>query len=95
MTNVYVGNVGRDVTKEALQEAFAAFGAVDRVSIVADRVTGEPRGFAFIEMSNDAEAQAAIASLNGKELGGRALTVNIARPKAEGGGGRPGGDRRR
>ncbi len=94
MTNIYVGNLAFDVTKEAVQQAFAAYGVVDRVSIITDRMTGQPRGFGFVEMPNDAEAQAAIAGLNGKELGGRVLTVNVARPKAEGGGGGRGGDRR-
>jgi RNA recognition motif-containing protein len=94
MTNIYVGNLAHEVTKEQVQQAFAAFGVVDRVSIITDRMTGQPRGFGFVEMPNDAEAQAAIAGLNGKDLGGRALTVNVAKPKAEGGGGGGrGGDR--
>lgn len=70
---------------------FEAYGAVDRVSIITDRDTGRSRGFAFVEMSNDEEADRAINSLNGAQMGGRALNVNEARPKTEGGGGGGGG----
>ena len=74
---------------------FAEYGAVDSVSIVTDRDTGQARGFGFVEMSNDAEAERAIDSLNGTELNGRALNVNEARPKSERGSGGFGGQRRR
>jgi len=93
MTNIYVGNLPRELTNSELEQAFAAYGSVDRVQIITDRMTGQSRGFAFVEMRNDTEAQAAIAGLNGSELGGRVLTVNVARPKPErrgGGGGRSG-----
>ena len=89
--NIFVGNLSRDVTEEDLRSAFAEFGAVDRVNILKDKFTGEPRGFGFVEMSSKAEAEAAINNLNRKDLKGRALTVNEARPKTDrpsGGGGR-------
>lgn len=92
--NIYVGNLPFTVTDAQLQAEFEAFGAVSRVNVVADRETGRPRGFAFVEMSNDAEGRAAIEGLNGKSMAGRALTVNEARPK-EGGGGGGGGRGRR
>lgn len=94
--NIYVGNLSRDVREEDLQETFKAFGEVESVSIVKDKFTGESRGFGFVEMPAKAEAQAAIAELNGKDLKGRPLTVNEAKPRTEGGprgGGRPGGGR--
>ena len=90
MTNIFVGNLSYQTTQEDLLNAFSQFGNVERVSIVTDRDTGQARGFAFVEMSNAQEAQAAIAQLNGTELGGRALNVNEARPKPSGGGGRGG-----
>ena len=97
MTNIYVGNLSFDVSDAQLQEAFAAFGTVNKASVVTDRLTGRSRGFGFVEMAKDDEAKAAIEGLNGSELGGRALTVNIAKPKAErssgGGGGGGGGGR--
>jgi RNA recognition motif-containing protein len=91
--NVYVGNLSRDVTEEDLRQAFAAFGEVATVTIIKDKFSGEPRGFGFVEMPAKAEAQSAIAGLNGKELKGRNLNVNEARPRPEGGrgGGRRGG----
>jgi len=94
--NIYVGNLSRDVTEEDLQQAFGAFGQVESVSIIKDKFSGESRGFGFVEMPARAEAQAAIDGLNGKELKGRTLNVNEARPRPEGrrGGGR-GGERRR
>jgi len=100
MTNIYVGNLSFDVSDAQLQEAFAAFGTVNKASVVTDRLTGRSRGFGFVEMAKDDEAKAAIEGLNGSELGGRALTVNIAKPKAErssggGGGGGGGGGRDR
>lgn len=94
--NIYVGNLSRDVREEDLQETFKAFGEVESVSIVKDKFTGESRGFGFVEMPAKAEAQAAIDELNGKDLKGRPLTVNEAKPRTEGGprgGGRPGGGR--
>jgi RNA recognition motif-containing protein len=91
MTNIFVGNLSYQTTQEDLQAAFANYGAVERVNIVTDRDTGQPRGFAFVEMTNKAEAEAAIARLNGMEMNGRALTVNEARPKPTGGSGFGGG----
>jgi RNA recognition motif-containing protein len=101
MTNVFVGNLSYQTTEAELESAFGEFGAVERVSIVRDRDTGQPRGFAFVEMTNAAEAAKAISALNGREINGRAINVNEARPRAErapgggGGGGRgrggPGG----
>ncbi len=89
--NIFVGNLSRDVTEDDLRQAFAAYGAVDRVSILKDKFTGEPRGFGFVEMASKAEGEAAIAGLNRKDLKGRPLTVNEARPREERGGGRAGG----
>ncbi len=98
MTNIFVGNLSYQTSQEELEAAFAAYGTVERVSIVRDRDTGQPRGFAFVEMTNAQEASKAIAGLNGKEMNGRALNVNEARPREERGGartgGRPGGGRR-
>jgi hypothetical protein len=90
---LYVGNLPYSATDDSLRQAFAAHGTVASVQVIMDRDTGRSKGFAFVEMSNDQEAQAAIDALNGKELDGRALTVNEARPKTEGGGGRGGGRR--
>lgn len=92
MTNIYVGNLDFNATEDQLRSLFEAHGAIDRVTIVKDRDTGRSRGFGFVEMPNDNEAQEAIRSLNGAQLGQRAITVNEARPKAEGarGGGRGG-----
>ena len=87
MTNIFVGNLSFDTSQDELQTAFAEFGAVERVNIVTDRDTGQPRGFAFVEMTEKDAAEKAIAQLNGTELGGRALNVNEARPKPSGGGG--------
>jgi len=86
MTNIYVGNLPFSVTEEQLREAFAAYGPVDRVSLITDRETGRSRGFGFVEMSDDAAAQRAIEALNGSQMGGRALTVNEARGKPGSGG---------
>ncbi len=86
MTNIFVGNLSFDTSQDELQTAFAEFGAVERVNIVTDRDTGQPRGFAFVEMTEKDAAEKAIAQLNGTELGGRALNVNEARPKPTGGG---------
>ena len=82
--NIYVGNLSRDVTEDDLREAFGAFGQVASANIIKDRFSGESRGFGFVEMPEKAEAQAAISGLNGKDLKGRALSVNEARPRAEG-----------
>jgi RNA recognition motif-containing protein len=89
-TKLFVGNVDFKVTENELQDAFAAHGTVVEANLVTDRTTGRPRGFAFVTMSSPEEAQKAIDALNGKELAGRALNVNIARPREErsGGGGR-------
>ena len=88
---VYVGNLSYDVDSTSLQQLFAPFGTVESAEVIADRDTGRSKGFGFVEMSNDAEATAAIAALNGKEQGGRALTVNEARPRESRGGGGGGG----
>ena len=96
MKNIFVGNLSFGATEDAVRSMFEAYGAVDRVSIVTDRETGQPRGFGFVEMSNDGEGQKAIDSLNGRDLDGRTLNVNEARPKtdrAAGGGGGRGGNR--
>jgi RNA recognition motif-containing protein len=83
MKNLFVGNMSFQTTESELSELFKAFGQVTRVHIAMDRETGRARGFAFVEMPNDEEAAKAIAGLNGKDVGGRNLTVNEARPKAE------------
>lgn len=83
MTNIYVGNISFQTSDADLEQLFAEYGRVDRANVVMDRQTGRSRGFGFVEMSNDAEAQKAIAELNGKELGGRTLTVNVARPRTD------------
>lgn len=87
MKNIFVGNLSYQVTQEQLRSAFAEFGNVERVSIMTDRDTGQPRGFAFVEMSDAGEAERAINALNGYELSGRAMNVNEARPREERGGG--------
>lgn len=87
MTNIFVGNLSYQTTQDDLHAAFAQYGGVERVNIVTDRDTGQPRGFAFVEMSDSQAAQSAITHLNGSELNGRALNVNEARPKPQGGGG--------
>lgn len=93
--NLYVGNLSHEATEEDLQEAFAAFGQVRSVTIIKDKFSGEPRGFGFVEMQSQSEGMAAIAGLAGKELRGRPLNVNEARPREERGGkGRTGGGRR-
>jgi RNA recognition motif-containing protein len=95
---LYVGNMSYDMDSSALQELFAPHGTVQSAEVIADRDTGRSKGFGFVEMSTDEEAQAGIAALNGKEHGGRALTVNEAKPKEKrsggfGGGGGGGGRR--
>jgi RNA recognition motif-containing protein len=107
LKNIYVGNISFQTSEQDLDAAFSAYGQVERVQIVKDRETGQSRGFAFVEMANNAEADKAMAALNGAEFGGRTLTVNEARPREPrqggfgggggggnrfgGGGGRPGG----
>ena len=91
MKNIFVGNLDFAATESSIRTLFEAHGKVDRVSLVTDRDTGRPRGFAFVEMSDSAEADRAIAALNGTDLGGRTLNINEARPKGEGGGGRGAG----
>jgi|SRR5437879_4246829 cold-inducible RNA-binding protein len=97
MKNIFVGNLDFGATDDSVRTMFEAYGTVDRASVVTDRDSGRSKGFAFVEMPNDAEGERAIAALNGKELNGRALTINEARPKAEGGsrGGGGGGGRDR
>ena len=89
---LFVGNLSFQTTENDLQDAFAAFGSVAETNLMMDRMTGRPRGFAFVTMATPDEAQAAIAGLNGRDFGGRALTVNVAKPREErpagGGGGR-------
>lgn len=94
--NIYVGNLSRDASEEDIRQAFQSFGQIEAVNIIRDKFSGEPRGFGFVEMPNQAEAQAAITALNGSDLKGRALSVNEARPRPSfggrpGGGGRSGG----
>jgi cold-inducible RNA-binding protein len=91
MRNIFVGNLTFGATEDAVRSMFEAYGPVDRVSIVTDRDTGRSKGFGFVEMPNDAEGDTAINALNGRELDGRNLTINEARPKSEGGGGNRGG----
>ena len=83
MKNLFVGNMSFQTTESELRSLFEPFGDLTRVNVVTDRDTGQARGFGFVEMSNDDEATKAIAALNGKEVGGRALNVNEARPKTE------------
>ncbi len=85
MTNIFVGNLSFSTTQDDLQAAFAPYGSVERVSVVTDRETGQPRGFAFIEMTEQQDAMTAITQLNGTDLNGRTLNVNEARPKPAGG----------
>jgi RNA recognition motif-containing protein len=93
MKNLFVGNMSLQTTENDLRQLFEPFGEVSRVSVITDRDTGRPRGFAFVEMARDEDAAKAIAAINGKDVEGRALTVNEARPKTErgGGGGHRGG----
>jgi cold-inducible RNA-binding protein len=93
MKNIFVGNLSFGATEDSVRSLFAAHGAVDRVSIVTDRDTGQARGFGFVEMNDNAEGDRAIAALNGTELDGRALNVNEARPKTDRGSGGGGGYR--
>ncbi|MFW6113988.1 MAG: RNA recognition motif domain-containing protein [Actinomycetota bacterium] len=81
--NIYVGNLSYSTTEESLRKLFEDFGVVDKASVISDRYTGRSRGFGFVEMPNDDEAQAAIEELDNKEFEGRSLRVNKARPKTE------------
>ena len=104
-SKLFVGNLSFNITENDLQDAFAAHGTVTEANLMMDRTTNRPRGFGFVTMSTSEEAQKAIAALNGKELDGRALTVNVAKPREErtgggrreysGGGGYGGGGRNR
>ena len=96
MKNIYVGNLTFDATEDQVRGLFEAYGPVEKVSIITDRDSGQPRGFAFVEMVDDEAASKAMEALNGTNLGGRNITVNEARPRAdrprrEGGGGGGGG----
>jgi len=92
---LFVGNLSFNVTENDLQDAFAAHGTVTEANLMMDRTTNRPRGFAFVTMSTPEEAQKAIEAMNGKEMDGRALTVNVARPREERSGGGGGGGGRR
>ena len=86
-SKLYVGNMSFDTTESDLRDAFAAHGEVQSVNLVTDRDTGRPRGFAFVEMGSDAEAKTAIAAMDGQDLQGRSLKVNVAKPRENRGGG--------
>ena len=91
MKNIYVGNLSFGASEESLRSLFETYGTVGRVNIVTDRDTGQPRGFGFVEMANDGEGEKAIAAVNGRDLDGRTLSVNEARPKADRSSGRGSG----
>ena len=97
MTNIYVGNLSYNATEDDLRQAFSQFGDVSSVSVIKDRETGRPRGFAFVEMPDSGQAAEAIENINNTEIAGRNVTVNEARPREDrgGGGGRRGGGERR
>lgn len=95
MKKIFVGNLSFGATEDSVRTMFEAYGAVDRVSIVTDRDSGQPRGFGFVEMASNSEADRAISELNGRELDGRALNINEARPKEDRGFGGGGGGNRR
>ncbi|MCJ7652803.1 MAG: RNA-binding protein [Actinobacteria bacterium] len=80
---IYVGNLSYSTTEEDIRSAFSQFGTIDSADVIMDRSTGRSKGFGFVEMSNDAEAKAAIEGLNGKDLDGRSLNVNEAKPRTE------------
>lgn len=92
--NIYVGNLSYAITEDDLRQAFEAYGQVTSASIIKDKFSGQSKGFGFVEMPSQDEAKAAIAGLNGKDMKGRSLSVNEARPRSEGGGGGGGGGRR-
>jgi cold-inducible RNA-binding protein len=97
MKNIFVGNLSFGATEDAVRSMFEAYGTVEKVNLITDRDTGQARGFGFVEMSVNADADRAIAELNGREMDGRALNVNEARPKTDrggSGGGGGGGGRR-
>jgi cold-inducible RNA-binding protein len=96
MKNIFVGNLSFGATEDAVRSMFEAYGTVEKVNLITDRDTGQARGFGFVEMSVNADADRAIAELNGREMDGRALNVNEARPKTDrgGSGGGGGGGRR-
>ena len=83
--NIYIGNMSFDTTEDQLRQAFEGFGEVSTVNVIKDKYSGDPRGFAFVEMSSKEEAMAAISGLNGQDLNGRALNVNEAKPRTESG----------
>src|SRR2546429_4241320 len=85
MKNIFVGNLSFQTTEQDIRTLFEAHGSVDRVNIVTERDSGQPRGFGFVEMTNDAEGNNAIAAINGQDVGGRSLNVTEAKPKSEGG----------
>ena len=89
-TKLYVGNLGYGIGDSDLEKLFSAYGSVRSAQVIKDRYSGQSKGFGFVEMGSNQEAQAAIAALNGKEIEGRTLTVNEARPREEGGGGKGG-----
>jgi RNA recognition motif-containing protein len=91
--NIYVGNLPYSVTDSDLRETFAQFGNVDQVNLITDKFTGESKGFGFVEMNSNSEADAAIKALNGSDLKGRNITVNQAKPRGERSGGGGGGRR--
>ncbi len=95
MKNVFVGNLSFGATEQSIRSLFETHGTVERVNVVTDRDTGQPRGFVFVEMTDDDAGERAIAALNGQDLDGRTLTVNEARPKTERGGGGGGNSFRR
>ncbi|MBX3423532.1 MAG: RNA-binding protein [Pirellulaceae bacterium] len=95
MTNIYVGNLSFRATEDDIRSAFSAYGSVTSVNIIMDRDTGRSRGFAFVEMQNAEEAKQAVESVNGKEIAGRSVTVNEARPRTDRPRGRSGDDRGR
>jgi len=95
MKNIFVGNLSFGATEDAVRSMFKAYGTVERVNLVTDRDTGQARGFGFVEMSVNADADRAIAELNGRDLDGRTLNVNEARPKEDRGSGGGGGYRSR
>ena len=95
MKSLFVGNLSFSVTEQALRSLMETYGPVERVSIMTDRDTGQPRGFAFVDMTNDEDAAKAISALNGKDLEGRTLSVNEARPKTDRPGGGGGAGRKR
>ncbi len=88
---IYIGNMSFDTTEDTVRQAFEAYGEINSINLISDRETGRPKGFGFVEMANDEQAKAAIAGLNGTDMGGRTVNVNEARPRPEGGGGGRGG----